>query len=204
MVRRRQIRSGLHVARWTGAVLCLLALVGPLVAQEAVPRAAPFLFINQERILLDSEAGQAILAVEEEERRNLVAEARAIDASFEAEERALTEKRKTLPPEEFQALAEDFDKRVVAARQTQDERSDALAQEFEQTRRQFFAEVAPVLVSLMDQFGAFAILDENSVLLADQRLNITEAVIREIDARFAEQSSGAEATGDDETREDQP
>lgn len=204
MVRRRQIRSGRHAARCAGAVLCLLALVGPLAAQEAVPRAAPFLFINQERILLDSEAGQAILAVEEEERRNLVAEARAIDASFEAEERALTEKRKTLPPEEFQALAEDFDQRVVAARQTQDERSDALAQEFEQTRRQFFAEVAPVLVSLMDQFGAYAILDENSVLLADQRLNITEAVIREIDARFAEQSSGAEATGDDETREDQP
>ena len=36
---------------------------------------------------------------------------------------------------------------------------------------------------LMDRYGAKAIFDENSVLLADQSLNITEAVIAEIDAR---------------------
>ena len=35
---------------------------------------------------------------------------------------------------------------------------------------------------LMDRYGAKAIFDENSVLLADQSLNITEAVIAEIDA----------------------
>ena len=35
---------------------------------------------------------------------------------------------------------------------------------------------------LMDRYGAKAILDENSVLLADQSLNITAAVIAEIDA----------------------
>ena len=34
----------------------------------------------------------------------------------------------------------------------------------------------------MDRYGALAIFDENSVLLADQALNITEAVIAEIDA----------------------
>ena len=36
---------------------------------------------------------------------------------------------------------------------------------------------------LMDRYGAKAIFDENSVLLADQSLNITQAVIAEIDAR---------------------
>ena len=38
---------------------------------------------------------------------------------------------------------------------------------------------------LMDRYGAKAIFDENSVLLADQSLNITQAVIAEIDARAA-------------------
>ena len=55
--------------------------------------------------------------------------------------------------------------------------------EFDQRRRQFYARVAPILVSLMDRYGAKAIFDENSVLLADQSLNITEAVIAEIDAQ---------------------
>ena len=71
---------------------------------------------------------------------------------------------------------------MVKARRDQDERANALAQQFDQRRRQFYAQVAPILVMLMDRYGAKAIFDENSVLLADQSLNITEAVIAEIDA----------------------
>ena len=73
----------------------------------------------------------------------------------------------------------------MQARRDQDARAGALAQEFDQRRRQFYARVAPILVSLMDRYGAKAIFDENSVLLADQSLNITEAVIAEIDAQAA-------------------
>ncbi|MEM8569547.1 MAG: OmpH family outer membrane protein [Pseudomonadota bacterium] len=178
---------------------CALLLASlPAIAQQDDVTGVPFLIINQERILLDTLAGQALLNREEERRTALVAEARAIDAAFEAEERDLTERRATLPPEEFQALAEDFDTRVVAARQRQDDRSNALAQQLERSRRQFFADVAPVLVAMMDRYDARAIIDENSVLLADQRLNITDAVIAELDAAFQNVSSGSE-TLEDET-----
>ena len=73
----------------------------------------------------------------------------------------------------------------MQARRDQDARAAALAQEFDQRRRAFYARVAPILVMLMDRYGAKAIFDENSVLLADQSLNITEAVIAEIDAQAA-------------------
>jgi hypothetical protein len=56
--------------------------------------------------------------------------------------------------------------------------------------------VAPILVMLMDRFGAQAIFDENSVLLADQALNITEQVIAEIDAR-AEDPAPQAGEGDE-------
>ena len=72
---------------------------------------------------------------------------------------------------------------MVAARREQDERSAALAAEFDRRRRQFYAQVAPILVELMARYRAQAIFDENSVLLADQGLNITAAVIAEMDAR---------------------
>lgn len=143
----------------------------------------PFLFINQERLLTDSQAGKAILAEEDRQRDVLRSEARALDRSFEQEERNLTEQRSTLPAEEFRALSDGFDARVVQARRDQDNRASQLAQEFDQRRRQFYAQVAPVLVQLMDRYGARAIFDEASVLLADQSLNITQAVIAEIDAR---------------------
>ncbi|CAN5628614.1 hypothetical protein BH23PSE1_BH23PSE1_05460 [soil metagenome] len=162
----------------------LASLIAAPAAAQA-PDAPPFLFLNQERLLTGSATGQALLAEEAAAREDLRAEAREIDRRFEEEERALTERRATMEPGAFRPLADAFDERVVRARREQDERSTALVLEFEQRRRQFYQEVAPILVSLLSRYDAHAIFDESSVLLADQSLNITDAVIAEIDAAAA-------------------
>jgi Skp family chaperone for outer membrane proteins len=178
--------------RMAGLALALmLAGAAPLAAQQAPGGGSPFLFINQEGLLTGSKQGQALLADEDRQRDALRTEARKLDASFEEEERKLTEQRPTLPPEDFRKLSDAFDARVVKARRDQDERASALAQQIDQRRRQFYAQVAPILVMLMDRYGAKAIFDENSVLLADQTLNITAAVIAEIDASPAPPASAA-------------
>ncbi|HMQ91759.1 MAG TPA: OmpH family outer membrane protein [Amaricoccus sp.] len=170
--------------RWS--LLALALAQGPIAvecrAQTEPAAASSFLLVNQERLLTGSLRGQALLAEEEAERDKLRAEARSIDAAFEAEEQKLTESRAELDPAEFRKLADDFDQRVVAARRDQDARSAALASEFDLRRRQFYASVAPILVEVMARHEAKAIFDENSVLLAAQELNITEEVIAEIDA----------------------
>ncbi len=174
-----------------------LAAVAPAAQEAAAPQ--PFLVLSQERILTGSESGQALLAEEARARDDLRAEARAIDAAFEAEERALTAARADMAPEEFRAKADDFDARVVAARSEQNDRSDALAQEFDRRRREFYAAAAPVLVSIMERRRASVILDETSVLLADQSINVTDAVIAAIDAR-----DPAETGRPEPDQEDQP
>jgi Skp family chaperone for outer membrane proteins len=190
------------MTRRLAACLAILVALGTgtgagtgVAAQEG----APFLIINQERILTGSRTGQALLAQEEEARDALRAEARAIDRRFEEEERYLTELRAELPPEEFRAIADEFDERVVEARRQQDARSTALVLEFDQRRRQFYADVAPILVRLLSRYGAHAILDESSVLLADQSLNITDAVIAEIDAQADEGDGTDEQEAEPET-----
>ena len=179
-----------HAGRLLGFALVAVLSAGAAAAQDAalvqpapvpVP-ASPFLFINQERLLTGSRVGQALLADEEKRRDELRTEARALDSAFEAEERQLTDQRPTMKPEEFRTLADAFDARVVQARKNQDDRASALAQEFDQRRRQFYARVAPLLVELMDRGGARAVFDENSALLTDQTLNITDEVIAAIDA----------------------
>jgi len=160
---------------------------------------AGFLLLNQERLLTDSVRGKALLAEEEAARERLRNEARAVETAFEAEERELTERRASLSAEEFRVLADDFDERVVRARQDQDAKASALAVEFDQRRRAFYADVAPVLVGVMESFGASAILDETSVLLADQALNITDEVIAALDAapRGNGGAEGGETPGPD-------
>ncbi len=172
--------------RAVALALAATLVCGPAWSQAAAGAGAPFLFINQEQILTGSKSGQKLLAEEERQRDELRSEARSLDQSFEKEEQELTDKRPTLDPDEFRKLSDAFDSRVVKARRDQDARANSLAQEFDQRRRQFYARVAPVLVMLMDRFGARAIFDENSVLLADQSLNITDEVIAEMDAREAE------------------
>jgi Skp family chaperone for outer membrane proteins len=187
-------------------VLAVAVAVAHLVAAAGVAQPVPpaFLIINQEQILTGSQAGRSLLAEEERERDALRTEARALDSAFEEEERRLTEQRPNLDPAEFRRLSDEFDARVVQARSDQDNRSATLAQEFDQRRRAFYARVAPILVTLMDRYGAKAILDENSVLLADQSLNITAAVIAEMDATLdpAPAPSG-EATPPDGSSEEE-
>jgi Skp family chaperone for outer membrane proteins len=169
------------VRRRLAAAATLAALVlaaGPLAAQSQRP---PFLYLNQERILTGSERGRALLAEEEAARNALRAEARRIETAFETEERQLTEQRASLDPAEFRARSNDFDARVVKARADQDARAGALAQEFDQTRRKFYADVAPILVGVMERAGALAIFDETTVLIADQSLNVTDEVIAVLD-----------------------
>ena len=192
----------MRARRLEAAVLGLAIAAGAGSAASAqetrpMPPVGRFLFLNQDRILTESATGQALLAEEEAARDGLRAEARRIEQAFEAEERELTERRATMDPEEFRALANAFDTRVVQARSDQDARSAALAAQFDRRRRQFYADVAPVLVALLARFEAVAIFDENSVLLADQTLNITDAVIAEIDSRGAD-GTDADAPGEQE------
>ncbi len=50
------------------------------------------------------------------ERLRLAEETQELERALEAEELALTEARKTLPPAEFRAKADAFDEKVVALR----------------------------------------------------------------------------------------
>jgi Skp family chaperone for outer membrane proteins len=185
------MRTAPLAALW--AVVLALAAAQPVSGQDG----APFLLLNQERILTGSRTGQAMLREEEAARDALRAEARDIDRRFEEEERQLTEMRGSVDAEEFRRIADAFDARVVEARREQEARSSNLVFEFEQRRRQFFAEVAPILVTLLSRYGAHAIFDESSVLVADQSLNITDAVIAEIDARAEGPQQDEEAPGAD-------
>jgi Skp family chaperone for outer membrane proteins len=166
--------------RIVAAVLAFLISIASGVAGQEPPR-PPFLLLNQERLLTESMSGKALLAEEEAAREELRARAREIEGEFEAEEQRLTEERAEMDAADFRKRAKDFDKRVIEARREQDERAAALAQGFDQRRRQFYAAVGPILVRLMEEVGALAVFDESAVLLSDQGLNITGAVIEALD-----------------------
>ena len=183
----RSLPSVVLGAMLVGAIGSTTPGLGQPVPRE--PMQTEFLFVNQERLLTGSRTGRALLEEEETATEELRQEARAIDADFEAREREIASLRAEITPEEFRALADEFDAEVVEARRLQDARSAALAQRLDLSRRQFFGQIAPLLVAAMERHGAAAIFDETSVLLSDQSINITDEIILAIDATLAPENT---------------
>ena len=183
----RSLPSVVLGAILVGAIGSASPALGQPVPRE--PMQTEFLFVNQERLLTGSRTGRALLEEEETATEALRQEARAIDADFEAREREIASLRSEITPDEFRALADEFDAEVVEARRLQDARSAALAQRLDLRRRQFFGQIAPLLVAAMERHGAAAIFDETSVLLSDQSINITDDIILAIDATLGPENT---------------
>ncbi|MCA0847632.1 OmpH family outer membrane protein [Salipiger thiooxidans] len=187
------------------ALALALALAGaPLAAQEATRPGvvqSVILTVEFDRLFGESAYGRRVTAALEEEGAAISAENRRIEAALTDEERALTEKRGTVPPAEFRKLADAFDQKVQELRRGQDAKARALGNVSEERRRQFMAAAQPVLADLMKEAGAAVILDERSVFLAADVIDITDTAISRIDEAIGDGSAEA-PQGEPDTQTD--
>ncbi|MEL6582935.1 MAG: OmpH family outer membrane protein [Pseudomonadota bacterium] len=171
-----------------------LLTVMPAVGQGTLPPLPvdpSILLVNPDRVFERSETGRAVTAQIEERRMQVIARSDAVSTAFAEEERALTALRLELPRDEFVARAEDFDRRVQAARSAQDLEADTFARDAERFQRQFFSALNTIYAELLQETGAQAVLDIRSVLLADQSLDVTLHVIARLDEASARPSLDA-------------
>lgn len=145
---------------------------------------SPLLTIDQERLFTDSRTGQALIAALEADTAGLAAENRRIESELITEERALTERRQTMPAEDFRALAEAFDEKVVAIRRAQDSKARALTQRREADQQRFFREALPLVAEIVRERGAVVVLERGAVILSAEQVDITDAAIALIDTRL--------------------
>jgi len=181
-------------ALWAAALLLALGTAAP----AQTPLAA--VVLDEQRLLAGSAYGRRVLEGFEAERAALIAEGQALADGLAAEERALIDRRRALPPDEFRALADDFDARVEAVRASQIGRERALMQALDEAQRAFFAAATPVLAELARELGAAVILSPQAVLLsvspeageasAIRAADITAAAIARLDAVLGDGSGG--------------
>jgi Skp family chaperone for outer membrane proteins len=192
------------VAAWLLGAGAAFAQAQPTPQVELPP---PVLTIDADRLLAESTVGRALLEdVEAAARRlsdeveqmaqRLAEENRSIEADLLAEERALTERRSMMSPDEFRPLAEAFDEKVQRLRSEQDEKEQlylaereaterALADLREEGRQRFFREAVPVLSEIVREQGALVLLDRRDVFLSADAIDITNVAIARIDAAVA-------------------
>lgn len=155
--------------------------------QEAALR-LPFVTVDKDRLYLESEPGKAAQAAFEADSAALIAENRRLETALEQEERDLTAKRASLPADEFQKLAKDFDAKVEDLRNAQDAKSRTLTRRRDEDRQAFFERSVPILGQLMVDLNAVAIIDRSAIILTYDQLDVTDLAIQRLNADFAAQS----------------
>lgn len=171
-------------------------LAMPAASQQGPVFSSPVLTLDQERLFTGSKYGQSFQDALEAEGAALAAENRTIEAELLAEERKLTEERKTLDPAEFRALATAFDEKVVSIRTAQDEKARQLVQRGESERARFYQEILPVVTEIVRERGAVAVLERRTVILSADNVDITAEAIERIDTQFGPQQGETPATPD--------
>jgi Skp family chaperone for outer membrane proteins len=165
------------------ALGALLALGTPVLGQTVAP-AAQVLTLDQDRLYTESLYGKALEARISAANQALAAENRKIEQGLANEEADLTAKRPGMTPSAFQALADAFDAKVEQVRADQAAKIEAMKTQREEGRKAFFQATVPVLAELMQQMGAFAILNRSAVVLAFDSIDVTDRAIKALDEKL--------------------
>jgi Skp family chaperone for outer membrane proteins len=158
----------------------------PTAAQQlGLPQSA-ILTISSERMFAESAFGRRVAREIESQSEVLATENRRIEVELTAEEKDLTDRRPDMAPDDFRALADAFDAKVQDIRRRQDAKARALVQFQEDEQVRFLQAARPVLVELMRESGAGAILERSSVFLSANAIDITELAITRLNEVLGE------------------
>jgi len=144
------------------------------------------LTIHSDRLFSESAYGKRVAREMEGRSAVLMAENRRIEAELRAEELDLAERRATTDPEAFRALAEAFDQKVQETRRTQEAKFLEITTAREEARREFRQTSIPILERIMTETGAAAILEQSTVLLSAEAIDVTDLAIARVDAILGE------------------
>lgn len=156
------------------------AQTGPRVIVES-----PVLTIDSDMLFEGSQFGSEIIAEIEKLSAELAAENRRIEEELSREEKELTELRPTMDPIAFRELADAFDTKVQDTRRTQDAKTRELNDKLESRRVVFLNAAAPILEQLMREAGAAIILEQRSVFVSSNAVDITRVAIDRLDKTLA-------------------
>lgn len=186
------------------AVLLASAAAGGLQAQELGRTFSPILTIDRERLFSGTLYGQRVNRELEEASQAMAAETRAIEQALEEEERQLTELRKTMPTDEFRALAAEFDQKVQSLRTEREQAESALRARIEAEQALFFDQIGPILGAVVRARGAVMIIDRRAVLLTAADVDITEDAITQIDSTLGDGDAASAPPDETQTVPDAP
>ncbi len=142
---------------------------------------AEILFLDQQRIVSESQAGQSIDAQLRSLTEQVAAELQPEQAAIDVESRSLQEQRATLSQEAFGQRYQALVARAQRHEQMKQLRQAELQQARTTAITELRAQFEPIAESIFQRRKGYVLLERQTVLSADPRGDITDDVIRQLD-----------------------
>ncbi|RJF87436.1 OmpH family outer membrane protein [Oleomonas cavernae] len=168
-----------------GAVLSTGVLAGPAspALAETFPEAVP-LIVDYQRLQTDSKAsrdvGRQLQVVRDKFEKEIAKEQQALQAE-QTKLRAAWEK---LSPAEREKRQKAFEDKVAAAQRKAQASNKALTEALDSAGAKVREALVPIFSELMTSRGANVLLGTSEVLYFDPRLEITNEVLAQLDAKL--------------------
>ncbi|MEM6311434.1 MAG: OmpH family outer membrane protein [Pseudomonadota bacterium] len=166
------------------ALFCLGSTPTAAISQDVGVLQSEILVVDPERLFEASDLGRKMLSDHQAEREALAAANQALAVELEAEEKRLTDIRAETSPEEFRSLADAFDVRVQQIRADSERRVRDLERKRERLPVEFLNQVDQIILDIMRASGGVVLLDQRSVILRAEAVDITDRAIARINEEF--------------------
>ena len=162
-------------------VLIAILLTG---YSEKVESAEDILFINLQYIVGQSKAGSSLREQSEELNSEIINLRDEITKSLQEKGKKLEDERTLLSPEVFQERADELRKEAEEKQNELNVRLQKIQQAIQRASNSIDSVISPILTEIVNEKGAKMLLERQTLLFADPKLDVSAEVIKKLNRRL--------------------
>lgn len=170
---------------WLLAALAAALLASPATAQDNEPLPpAVVAVLDYQHVLRESAAAKDIRRQIEVYRKRYQSEIKQEEEKLRAEEASLKQQRTVLSPQAFEERRNAFEKKVIEVQKKVQLRTRALDTAFNEAIDELQKVMVPIVTEMTRTRKFNIVVDSSQVMIAAERLNITDEVIEQLNRKL--------------------
>jgi outer membrane protein len=156
------------------AAVAVLAIAAPAVAQA---QEGKFGVVDMGKVLREATAAKSVLEELEAKRKEFQSKVEKEEKALREMEQGIAKQREKLSKEDFEAKVKEFQEKLIAAQKSVQNQKTTLDKAFVDTMGKLRLEILKVAADVAKEKGLMAVLNQEALLLADPKMDITDSVI---------------------------
>ena len=134
-------------------------------------------FLDFKYILNESDAGKKANKFLKDELDKNLKNLKNKETQLQKEEKEIIQKKKVLSPEEYKKQITNLRKKVLSLQKERNTSLESISTKRNKARNELLAALNPIVKNYMSEKNIKIVLDKKSILLADEKLDITKDII---------------------------